>query len=187
MKIEYENYEIEIVDDNFYVDNTSKHNYQSKYSGGHKVNGRSYAINKRGIIIKELNNESLFSSILLCENGGRTKISLDLFKIIEDDLLICIGDKIYCLKIPNLQINWFKSLPLGTNYLINSFKEDYLVFGEIGLVRINEAGEEIWHYKGENGIFIPGNGKLKISDSVIELIDGNDKKYIIDESGKEII
>lgn len=187
MKIEYGNYKIEIVDDNFYVDNTSKHNYQSKYSDGHKVTGRSYAINKRGIIIKELNSESVFSSVLLCENGGRTTISPDLFKINEGDLLICIGDKVYCLKIPNLQINWLKSLPLGINYSINNFKGDYLVFGEIGLVRMSKIGEEIWHYKGENGIFTPGNGKLKISDKTIELIDGNDKKYIIDESGKEMI
>lgn len=187
MKIEYKNYEIEIVDDNFYVANSSKNNYQSKYSNGNKVTGRSYAINKRGIIIKERNSESIFSSVLLCENGGRTKISPDLFIIIEDDLLICIGDKVYCLKIPNLQINWFKSLPLGTNYSINSFKEDFLVFGEIGLVRMNNKGEEIWHYKGENGIFMPGDGKLKISNNTIELRDGNDKKYIVDGSGKEII
>ena len=91
MKILHRNNEIEIIDDNFYVGSSSSFHYQLKYSNGKIFSGRNYAINKRGIIVRNKMNKEVFASALICENGGRTKINEGLFILMSDALFICVG------------------------------------------------------------------------------------------------
>lgn len=188
MKITHDQYEIEIVNDRSYSTRSSDNliNYKFEYSGGQLNQSRIYTINKRGIILRDVASSEVISSAILCENGGRTDVSEDVYKLENEKLWICVGDKIYCLNLPDLTVDWFNRIDYGTNYSINIFKNDFLIHGELGIIRIEKSGAIKWRFMGGGGIFLPGEGKLKISDDFIELIDGNNEKFTIDEFGKEI-
>jgi hypothetical protein len=188
MKILYDKYEIELKNDRFYSNKSSNNliNYQLEYYEGQINNARIYTINKRGVIIRDNYSGIEISSAILCENGGRTEISQDIYEIDNDKIWISVGDKMYCLNIPDLTINWFNRIDYGTTYSINNFGEDFIVHGDLGLIRIGKNGEIKWRFMGGRGIFIPGEGKLKFFDNHIELIDGNNDKFIINEFGEEI-
>lgn len=188
IQIEHQDFEITIVDDNFYVKSTlpDRPQYQFQYTEGAIFTGRSYAMNKRGILVKDAQSKELLASTILCENGGRTTISHDLCSITGEHLVVLIGDKRYSLKLPNLAINWFEQGLLGAYFSIHHFKDDFLLFGEVGLSRMDANGRVIWKFKGGSGVFTPGKDRLKIMGDTIELIDGNDVRYLINEDGEAI-
>lgn len=92
----------------------------------------------------------------------------------------------YCLVILSLDVNWFCNVDFGIIYFINFFGGDLIIYGNMGLVRISKDGEVIWRFSEGNGVFILGEGKLKVFEKYIELIDGNDQKYMVNEDGKVI-
>lgn len=188
MKIDYKTYEIELKDDRSYSTRSSDNlvSYKFEYSSGQINKNRIFTINKRGIIIRDLTNKLEISSAILCENGGRTAITEDIYKIEEDKLWICVGDTMYCLKIPNLEVNWFNRVDYGANFSIHNFEEDFIVFGDLGLIRISKSGAIKWRFMGDGGIFIPGEGNLKVFEKHIELIDGNGEKYVINALGEKL-
>lgn len=187
MKINYKTYEIELIEDNSYstISADNLRDYKFEYFGGEINKNRIYTINKRGLIIKEIGTGVEVSTAILCENGGRTKISQDIYCLEEDKLWICVGDKLYCLNIPALTVDWFNRIDYGTNYSITKFKTDFIVFGELGLVRMTKEGTIKWRFMG-SGIFLSGKNNLKFFENHIELIDGNSEKYMINEFGEEL-
>jgi len=188
MKILYDKYEAEIIDDNSYSSKSSGNltNYKFEYSAGQINKSRIYTLNKRGIIVRDNNSGEELSSAILFENGGKSAISEDIYEMENEKIWICIGDKIYCLNIPDLTIAWFKETNYGTNHSINKFRNDFIIHGELGILRMNKEGEIIWKFMGGGGVFIPGKERLKILDTHIELTDGNDNNFIINEFGEEI-
>ena len=188
MKFLHDQYGIEIKDDRAYSTKSSDNliNYKFEYANGQINTSRIYTINKRGVIVRDKNSGDVLSSAILCENGGRTAISEDIYEVENGKLWICVGDKMYCLNIPDLTIQWFNRIDYGTNHSVNRFKNDFVVYGDLGILRISKDGEIKWRFMGGGGVFIPGEGKLKIFDNHIELIDGNNDKFIIDEFGVEI-
>lgn len=188
MKILHNKYEIEIIDDKSFSSKSSGNltNYRFEYSGGQINKSRIYTINKRGVIVRDSDSGEELSSAILFENGGRTAVSHDIYEIENEKIWISIGDKLYCLNIPDLTVAWFREIDYGTNHSINKFKDDFIVHGNLGIMRISKGGEVIWKFTGGGGVFIPGEEKLKIFENHIELKDGNDNKFVIDESGVEI-
>ena len=92
----------------------------------------------------------------------------------------------YCLAVPSLQVNWFNNIDFGTIHSINFFGGDLIIHGNMGLVRIAKDGKIKWKFNEGNGVFVPGEGRLKIFEKHIELIDGNNKNYVINELGEAI-
>jgi len=184
MTINYKEYEIELIDDNNHpVKSNDKYKYE--YFDGKIIKNRIFPMNKRGIFIRSTNNKSKISSAVLCENGGRTTIAESVFQIEDEKIWVCVGDKVYCLKIPTLQIEWHAYFNNGVNFSVHQFQEDLLIHGELGLIRISTDGTLKWRYEG-SGIFISRKDNIKIEGNTIELIDGNNDKYIIDEFGNEL-
>lgn len=187
MKLIHDKYEIEIIDDKYYLKSSNNsRNYEFVYSAGKITNSRLYTINKRAVIVRGRTNGEVLASSILCENGGKTTINEDIYEIENDRIWICVGDKMYGLNIPDLSVHCFISIDLGANHSINKFKNDFVAFGDSALVRFTKSGEIKWSYLGEGGVFVPGEGNLKIFDDHIELIDGNRDKFVINEFGEKI-
>lgn len=187
MKVDFKHFEIELKDDASYrIKPASNPIYTYEFSTGEIIKNLAFTINKRAVIVRDAQDKHEISSAILCENGGKAELTQDSFKLEEDRLWICVGDKMYCLNIPSLQVNWFHNVDFGTIHSINFFGEDLILHGNMGLVRIGKDGEIIWKFSEGNGVFIPGEGRLKLFEKHIELIDGNDKKYRINEFGEAI-
>lgn len=185
MKIEYKNYEIEVLDDKDYsIESTDNiRTYKLEYFNGEKFQPTS----KHGIRIKDKVIEKEISSVIICENGGATTIHKKSFFIEEDRIWICICDKIYCLNLPKLDIEWFKQFDHVTNFSINPFKNDFVIHGELEIFRINRKGEIKWRF-GARDIFVSekGENSFQITEDLIEVTDWGGYKYKLDKNGKEV-
>lgn len=188
MVISYKDFEIEVKDEQAYSVKYAGNatNYQFEYARGKLIENKIFPLNKRGIIIKNVELQKEIASAILCENGGRSGISKDILALEADRLWVCVGDAMYCMVIPTLEVAWFCHLDYGTNHSIHHFQEDFVVHANLGLVRITKQGEIKWKFSGGIGVFVPGDGRLTIFDHHIELIDGNEKKFTINEFGEEM-
>jgi len=188
MTFENGKYKIEIVNDRFYSPNSpnNQREYQFQYHVGKMNTNRLFTINKRGITLQEKDSNKVLSSAILCENGGKTEVSKEIFQIQNDKFWMLVGDKIYCLQIPSLELFFWKTIDLGTIYSIHKFQNDFVIYGELGVNRLTTEGENIWEFKGSKGIFLPTKDCLIIRENTIELIDGNEEKFVLNEFGKVI-
>ncbi|MEO1437258.1 MAG: hypothetical protein AAFV80_17080 [Bacteroidota bacterium] len=187
MQINFPPYTIAISDDPTYGIHGSGQpgKYTYEYSDGELIRKRAFAINKRGITIKK--GDQTIASAILCENGGRSTISEAIFHLEHDFLYVCIGDKLYALSFPSLKVNWFYPVDFGTIHSVNSFAGDLLIHANSGLVRISKSGSIQWRFQGGNGVFTPGDNRLSLTEGQITVIDGNDRKFVLDGNGEEIV
>lgn len=189
MKIDYKEYEIELLDDRDYstqsVDNTR--NYQFEYSKGAEIEERIYPNSKHGIRVIEKSNKKEIASAIICENGGATTIHPKCSIVENDKIWICAGDKIYCLNIPTLEIDWYGRFDYATNFSIYHFHDDFVIHGELEIFRINRKGEVVWRFGGRD-IFVTRKGEdnFRIQGNEIMIKDWDGYVYNIDENGKEI-
>lgn len=187
MKVDFKNFEIELKDDASYrIKPASNPIYRYEFSNGEIIKNLAFTINKRAVIVRDAKDKHEISSAILCENGGKAELTQDSFKLAEDRLWICVGDKMYCLSMPSLEVIWFNNVDFGTIHSVNFFAEDLIIHGNMGLARIGKDGEIKWKFNEGNGVFIPGEGRLRIFEKHLELIDGNDQKFKINEFGEAI-
>ncbi|WP_378172598.1 hypothetical protein [Aquimarina sp. SS2-1] len=189
MKVEYKEYEIEFLNEENYstksVDNIRK--YKFEYSEGKDIKDRNHHMSKHGIRVRKNLTDELISSAIICEYGGSTTIHQKSFFIDDQKIWICVCDKIYSLKLPNLEIEWFGTFDYATNLSINQFQDDFIIHGELEILRINRKGQIKWRF-GARDIFITetGENNFQINNGIIEVQDWEGYKYIIDQNGKEI-
>lgn len=189
MKVAYGNYFIEIIDDKDYsiisTDNIRK--YKFEYNSGDVISERFYPTSKHGIRITDKLTEDEISSAIICENGGATTVHEKSWHIENDKIWVCVCDKIYCLDIPTLKIEWHGRFDYATNFSINPYKGDFIIHGELDILRIDQNGKIKWRFGGRD-IFMSENGSNNfiISTDAIVAIDWQGYEYRIDENGNEL-
>ncbi|WP_427875088.1 hypothetical protein [Flavobacterium sp. MMS24-S5] len=181
MNVSYKNFEIEVIDDKNYILNSSNnlHQYQKVYCEENEFRSSS----KHAVIIKE--HGTKISSAIICETEGATGIHENSCTIEDDKIWILVSNKIYCLKIPSLEIIWQKEFDQFTNFCLYKLEEDFLIHGELEIFRITKYGEIIWSFGGRDIWVNPeGSEELTIKDNVILLVDFESNRYILDFYGK---
>nr|WP_294787497.1 hypothetical protein [uncultured Flavobacterium sp.] len=183
MKIDYKNFEIEVIDDQNYTLNSPDNlrHYQKVYS----EDIESYISSKHAIIIKE--EEIEISSVIICESGGATGIFANSFIIQEDKIWLCACNKIYCLEIPSLELIWQKEFDQFTNFCLYKLEYNFIIHGELEIFRITKEGEIVWRFGGRD-IWVNTNGKMEltIENKLIRLFDFESNEYVIDFNGNLI-
>jgi outer membrane protein assembly factor BamB len=184
MKLNYKNFEIEIVDDPTYilnsVDNLRK--YKKIYT---KTESQFHPTSRHAIIVNE--NDIEISSAIICETGGSTSIHENSFIIEDDKIWICACNKIYCLEIPSLELRWQKEIDSFTNFSIYKIEDTFLIHGELQIFRITKEGEILWDFGGRDiWVNIEGKPEITIEKNLIRLFDFESNEYVIDFDGKEI-
>ena len=156
MKIEYEDYLIDIFDDPEYsmlsTDNVRR--YIFAYNEGEIIQERiPYPGCQHGIVVSDRYTEEVVSSAIICEQGGATRIHPKSFFVEDQQIWLCATNKIYCLALPDLKVKWFKQVDDATNFGLYPFKEDFIIHGELGIFRITKAGKMKWRFGGRD-IFV---------------------------------
>ncbi|MCV2484182.1 hypothetical protein OD917_04550 [Flavobacterium sp. SH_e] len=184
MKVDYKNFEIEIIDDeNYNLDSTDNlHQYQKVYYKGKNQEDGFSPTSKHAVIIREAEVE--ISSVLICEAGGATGIYDDSFIIEDDKIWIRICNKIYCLEISSLEIVWQKEFDFATNFTIHKLEEDFIIYGEVEIFRITKEGEIIWRFGGRDiWVNLEGKNPFNIETDKIRLFDFESNEYVLDFDG----
>lgn len=187
MKLNYKNFEIEVFDDPNYTLNSAGNlrQYEKVHFEENRQEDQFYPESKHVIIIKEFGIE--ISSCIICEVGWTIKVTHNSF-IIEDDKIWIIGcSKIYCLKIPSLELIWQKEFDHFTNFSIHKIEEDIIIHGELEIFRITKEGEVIWHFGGRDiWVNIEDKNAFTIENNSIRLFDFESNEYVIDFDGNQI-
>ncbi|KRD59257.1 hypothetical protein ASE40_13850 [Flavobacterium sp. Root935] len=187
MKIDYNNFEIEVFDDQNYTLNSPENSfhYQKVYFEGKYQEKNFYSTSKHAIVIKK--NEAEISSAIICATGGATGIYENSFIIEDKKIWIRVCNTLYCLQIPSLEIVWHKEFDFATNFGIYKLEKDFIIYGEVEIFRITKEGEIVWRFGGRDiWVNLEGKNPFNIESDKIRLIDFESNEYVLDFNGKQI-
>jgi hypothetical protein len=187
MKLKYKNYEIEVIDEpNYTLNSVDNLRYYDKvYFEGKHQEDRFYPNSKHAIIVSEFETE--ISSAIICEVGGLTGVFENSFIIENDKIWIRVSNKIYCLEIPSLELQWKREFDYVTVFGFYKIENDFITHGELEIKRITRNGEIVWSFGGKDiWVNIEGKTELKIENDKIRLFDFESNEYLINFDGKLI-
>ena len=138
--------------------------------------------------VKILDSGICLKSAVISSQGGGTGIHNSALVLEEDRLMLCCGDKIFCLSIPDLTLLWKTKADDCTCFQIFGYQDSYIVHGEINISRINHDGMILWQYSGED-IFMNMNDEIEceLQADYIIASDFNNKVYKIGYDGKDYV
>ena len=72
----------------------------------------------------------------------------------------------------------------GTTFSIHRLPDGYLIYGEIEIIRLDDAFQAVWNFSGKD-IFVSVTGKqpFDLTDETIKLYDFEDNFYELDYNG----
>jgi hypothetical protein len=176
-------YRVEIYSDETYsfnsVDNINE--YERMYLD--KLNG--HLTSRYGIKIYEV--DKLLCSAMIGTDGAPTSPHRNRIIVEENRIVICCGNSVFCLILPDLQLEWKSKVDEAACLEIFKYKYSYIVHGELEISRVSYDGKILWKQSGGD-IFTTPNGKndFKITDNYILATDWEGRKYKFDFEGNKI-
>ena len=164
------NFELESVD--------NLKNYNHVY-----INGDHNALtSKIGIEIYE--NEKLLSGCLIASEGGGTGVFKNSALISYGGIIICCANTIFKLTIPDLQLEWKTKADSATCFGIYSLETDYVIHGELEIIRLDKNGKIIWQKSGRD-IWVTAEGidDFAVHKNYISATDWEYNRYKFDFNG----
>lgn len=140
---------------------------------------------QHGIIVSH-NGQKLVSAILLA-TGGATSVSDDSVIIDNDRLVARCCNTIFCLSLPELDLQWMTEADWATCFSIHQYQDTYITHGELSISRIDRKGEILWSYRGSDIFVCLYEGTpFEMHPNHITLTDFNGSKYKIDYDGNSL-
>jgi hypothetical protein len=179
-------YSIGMINDTMYnpdsVDNTIAYNHFY----AEKPYEDYYFPTRHGIFL--LKDGEIESAACVCASGGQTGIHSRSSVLDGNSFLICCANSIFCLTLPDLNLNWITKADHATCFGIYKYQESYIVHGELEITRLDRSGRIIWQFSGSDIFTTPtGRGDFKLNGNVIEAVNWDCIKFIIDaQTGKHI-
>lgn len=140
---------VEIIDDKMYKYNSTDNKY--RYNHIYFSEDREYLSSKHGILIWEDNK--IVNSAVVLSSGGSTTILNDSYHIDNNFIIICCGNSLFSLSLFDLQLKWKTEIDWVTAFSITKMNDDYIVWGECTISRIDKNGKVIWKKEGSD-IFV---------------------------------
>ncbi|MCX2485762.1 hypothetical protein [Pedobacter sp. MR2016-24] len=183
-RYEYKNLVIEILNDPLFTSGSTDNVFQySKcyYGGG----APEYQTSKHGI--KIYSEGVLINDCIVIGSGGGTGIYDNSTIVNCDEVLVCCCNTVFCLSLSNLELKWQTMADEATCFTIHQLENDYIVYGELTISRLDREGNIIWSFGGADiFVSIDNEDPFKLESDHIALTDFNRNKYKIDFDGKLI-
>ena len=137
--------------------------------------------------VKIYRSEILLASAIILAAGGGTCVHEGAAFVDGDNLIIRCCNKLFCLTLPELEVNWMVPVDWATCFSVHKYKDTYISHGEISIARIDRTGTILWSYDGSD-IFIclDGRESFEIHEEHLSLIDFKGSTYKIDFNGNTI-
>jgi hypothetical protein len=127
-------------------------------------------------------------SACVCSAGGGTGVHPNCSILENDRLLVCCGNSVFCLSIPELGLLWETKADSATCFGIFKFGDSYIIHGELEISRLDALGRALWKFSGPEIFTTPaGKDDFRLEAGVIEAVDWSGIKFRIDAgTGKEL-
>ena len=106
------------------------------------------------------------------------------------DLIMLIDSMLIVIDCKSFEVKIQKEITEGYYFSIHSFNNGYIIHGELDIIKLTSAPafEVEWTFSG-NDIFVTpdGSSSFQINNDVIYLKDWNDKEYVVDKNGTELM
>lgn len=186
MNIKYKDYTIELIEETNSLNPTdNSYKYDNVISDG----GTSDCSSKYGILIKDSTGKITRNCLLIGTSGCGQSLCKESCLISEDNLYICVSNKVFSLSLKVFQLNWYKEVDFATAFGIYKLNDDFIIHGELYITRINKNGEIIWQHSSSD-IFVSPNPKnfptdnFYIKENMIFAKSWDERKYCISYDGK---
>ncbi|WEK34524.1 MAG: hypothetical protein P0Y53_18715 [Candidatus Pseudobacter hemicellulosilyticus] len=182
--LQYKEFTIKVFDDpSFTEESDSPTSYDYIYQ---PEKDKIYRPVSQHAIIVYQDNVKYASSILLASAGATTILS-DSALIDDDNLITRCCNTIFCLTLPQLNLNWMKEADWATCFSIHRYQNSYIIHGETSITRIDKSGNLLWSYSGADIFVCLYEGDpFKMYDNYIALTDWNGGKYEVGYDGETI-
>ncbi|WP_010516057.1 hypothetical protein [Leptospira licerasiae] len=116
-------------------------------------------------------------SVLLA-NSGVSGLHENCYLVKNDFLYLCLGDSVFSLAIPSLELQWRSQVDGISCFGIYEISDGFIIHGELEITRINIAGNIIWQHSGSD-IFTTSDGidVFKIENNIIYAKSWDDRLY----------
>lgn len=181
-KHQYKDLIIEVLGEPTYKLGSADNNfiYSKTYLGD---NAEKFPASKHGI--KIYRNDQMIDSCMVVASGGSTGVHPNSSFLDSDRLLVCCGDTVFSLTVPDLELMWRTEADPATCFQIFKQQDDYILHGELQVTRLDKDGNKKWEFGGADiFVSIDNEEAFKIESDGILLTDFAKTKYKIDFDGK---
>jgi len=143
-----------------------------------------YQSSKHAIVICQ--GDEIYKSAIVCAVGGATGVYKRSAIIEDENLYICCANKVFCLNLPALTLNWVTEVDIATCFGIYKADNGIFTHGELQAARLDNKGNIIWS-TGVRDILVnidSNESCFILHDTHIELMDFNGNKYEVSFDGK---
>lgn len=179
---QYNGLKVNVFDDSAFEPNSldNSDDYSARYFGN---DGELQPNSRHGIRV--YSGEEVVGSCVLLASGGATTVHSHSSLLSNNRLLVCCGDTIFCLRIPDLRLDWQVKIDTAACFQVYSLDEDYLIHGEVDISRVDKDGNIKWSFSGSDIFVSPGGtNEFRLLDNVILLNDFSGNSYRLDLNGK---
>lgn len=126
----------------------------------------------------------LLKQCLLNGTNGATSVHEHSAVVHNDRILVCCGNRICSLSIPQLNLEWSLEADPATCFGVHCYNDAIIVHGELNMTRITPQGSVNWSVSGAD-IFtdVTGTDSLRFYDNHFEVCDFSENIYTISYDG----
>jgi hypothetical protein len=107
---------------------------------------------------------------------------------INNQLIICCGNSVYCLRLPDLVSLWTKTIDGSECIGIYHFENDFILQGDNCVIRLNIHGKVIWKRYASEDFFssVENSSEFRIRKHYIQIKNWGEKNYYFKPNGRRI-
>ena len=177
-------FEIEVYNDQTFTIGSAdnNNNYEKIFFANNEI---QHPTSKHGI--KILDADEVIAKCLIVGAVGVTTIHPNSSLIHENRLIVCCSNSVFCLSIPNLEVEWITVTDEITFFQIFEKEDEFIVHGEMEVTKLSKNGQVKWKFGGKD-IFVSmeNQEEFKIEKDGILLCDFANTFYKIDFNGNQI-
>jgi hypothetical protein len=165
---------VTMIDEPTYSRNSTDNlrSYQKEFS---RTEGRHHFSSAHGVRVGNIENPE--ASIILLGIRGATSVHSDSIAHNEGVCFAAVGDAVVALRIPGLEIVWWKQVDIATCLAVHWCQPENCLFvwGELAVTRLSPTGEVVWSVRGRDA-FTEG---FEITEQYIKATDFYHEEYFI--------
>lgn len=126
-------------------------------------------------------------SVIILAGGGASGIHPNCATLCRGRLFVCVGDSLFALSIPYLELLWIVQADSATCFGVYSIDDGVLIHGELEISRVDDHGKILWQKSGSDIFVTPeGEAAFQIVTNEVYALSWDGRRYKFDLDGNDL-